>query len=719
MNKIVGTNWSAKEMHPSEEDLLYYVDGQMPSKEMEKLRTHLEACWSCRVNMEEIEATISSFVHFLNHSVAPNIEPPPHGWRGLDARINQIETETNAKRQWGQWFDLAKRTLLAWQFSRSVALASLIALFTISLILYLHRIPAVSANQLIQNTINAQDLRLRAVTQPVVYQRLEVRCKAPAPHRDQSVIWEIWNDSNHNRFKQQVKDMIGQSVDDYTVGEKTRTGDPTTTPSYSEDSTKVQSSSKGDRTNFPRQTRPSPLASPTILQNLSEVFRFNRLDIRNPLSSISFDAWRKAARRKTESVVESNLTGSGRVLTLRTEMAGPFAVNAIVRSEYVVRRSDWHPIEQHLKVQSESGLLDFALIERAFDVLTLSSLPSSIFAESRSETSPKLSAPGPLPAQTMDLRPTSAELLASEVETMLAIHKMKACLGGQIAIVRDNSGRIEVQGVVPSVERRQEILASIQGIAWVLPRVQTVEEVASSGSSGPLAGESRQVESEAPSPEQRTIEAVQAGKLPIQDLLEKYFAEIHPSANSEEGGLSKETRRIAEVSNKAVSLSEEALEEAWALRRLAEWSFSVRSEELPQSSRWAIEIMVRDHMGALRKKIDESQQLLNPILSSLLLDARYADREGKKPDDSGVFNPATTNWASNSLQLFATVERIVHLSLGLFADTNFPPEQREAAMQELQSAFARGQREFQILESYIARAFPEKPDSMTLKGRME
>jgi hypothetical protein len=253
---------------------------------------------------------------------------------------------------------------------------------------------------------------------------------------------------------------------------------------------------------------------------------------------------------------------------------------------------------------------------------------------------------------------------------------------------------------------------SIQGIPWVLPKVQTVEEVAKADPSEPAAGGSSSAQAENATPEHRRSEEIQSGKLPIQDLLEKYLAQTHSTSSSEERG-------IAVVSQKTVALSEEALEQAWALRRLAEWSSSARAEELPQSSRWKFEIMVRDHLSALRKDVEESRQFLSPILSSLLLSEQDAVREMKRADSPEVFNSTNAHWAAHSLQLFATVERIVHFSLGLFADTNFPIEQREAAMQELQSAFVRSQKQFQSLESQIAGTFPERPDSLTLKGRMK
>src|SRR5215471_1397819 len=93
MDSIFKTEVSANNGHPTEDDLLLYVDGELASKAANHIRNHLEACWSCRVRTEKIEETISTFIDYRNHVLKPLVEQPPHSWRGFDGKLNRLAKE--------------------------------------------------------------------------------------------------------------------------------------------------------------------------------------------------------------------------------------------------------------------------------------------------------------------------------------------------------------------------------------------------------------------------------------------------------------------------------------------------------------------------------------------------------------------------------------------------------------------------------------------------
>src|SRR5947207_380738 len=93
MDSIFKTVISGNNGHPSEDELLLYVDGELEAKATNHVRNHLEACWSCRVRTEKIEETISSFIDYRNQVLKPLVEQPPHGWRGFDGRLNRLANE--------------------------------------------------------------------------------------------------------------------------------------------------------------------------------------------------------------------------------------------------------------------------------------------------------------------------------------------------------------------------------------------------------------------------------------------------------------------------------------------------------------------------------------------------------------------------------------------------------------------------------------------------
>src|SRR5574341_506507 len=81
---------SRNDGHPSEDVLLLHVDGELSPKAVTTVRSHLDACWSCRVRTEKIEETISTFIDYRNQVLKPLATPPPGDWRGFDGRLNGL-----------------------------------------------------------------------------------------------------------------------------------------------------------------------------------------------------------------------------------------------------------------------------------------------------------------------------------------------------------------------------------------------------------------------------------------------------------------------------------------------------------------------------------------------------------------------------------------------------------------------------------------------------
>jgi len=702
MNRRLGTDWSNRESHPSEEDLLYYVDGELPPREAASVREHLEACWTCRVRTEQVQETISSFVRFLTDSITPNLRPPASGWKPLNAQMARVAAEANTRPLLLQWLDAWRKLTMLWPLPRTLTLAALWSLLVFLLVFRVDRVPPVSANQLIQNAAEFQDRQLHAVAQPVVHQKLRIRRTVAASHQESSVAWELWNDAGHHRFRQQAEDASGRRV---LAASRGAAFDPHDWTAGLE---------LGDA-GVSHQTSDGPAGLPRTLAELTQILLANRMDPRRPLSAESFEAWRESVPGRSEAVKESSLADGSKALTLTTEAPGPFRANAIIQTQLVVRGADWHPIEQRLKVQGERGILNYSLTETAFEVLPLSALPPLLFADLVPPPIPKPPAPV-VPASPTIIPPvpvpTPADLADAEVEALFVLHRAKVCLGGRVSVVRSDADRIAVQGVVESAERRDEILTGLQSIPWITTEIQTADDTLSPA---PNPEGSAEVAESSPSMQVVTL-GVQSGKLPIQDLLEEYFAQGHPGALPAPGDIN---HKITELSNRAVLLSESALDEAWALRHLTESVTTLKTDDLRPSLRYALEVMVHDHLTALQAQMGNSRQLLEPVLVALLDRHRELAVGPSAGNTFAVPDSENSNWISSSHQLFATVEQIDRLTLALFADTSVPPARREAAMQELLAAMGGWDTKFQDLEAAVAKAFPGKPGSFTLNSPPE
>jgi hypothetical protein len=206
------------------------------------------------------------------------------------------------------------------------------------------------------------------------------------------------------------------------------------------------------------------------------------------------------------------------------------------------------------------------------------------------------------------------------------------------------------------------------------------------------------------------VVTVRAGKLPIQDELNHYFARQSPPAlSTTEGERSAGDihQKIAAFSSQAISLAGMALADAFALRQLAEKYPATRARSLEPSSRWLLEGMVREHLQSIHATTVRLRSLLEPVLHAL---------------DSGVERDATgkgidgiasaSDWASGVPHLFGTIKRMERLTAFLFAGASLPEEQDGQAVAKLLAALDRVEQESHRLVDHASRS--DRSDSAAL-----
>jgi hypothetical protein len=80
-------------LHPQAEELLLFVDGELPRSSRASIRNHLEGCWKCRTELEQLESVISEFMRYksrLEASAAPVSRCSP---AELRRKIEQLDSE--------------------------------------------------------------------------------------------------------------------------------------------------------------------------------------------------------------------------------------------------------------------------------------------------------------------------------------------------------------------------------------------------------------------------------------------------------------------------------------------------------------------------------------------------------------------------------------------------------------------------------------------------
>lgn len=697
MDKQLKSDWAEQEWHPSDDELLLYVDGELGRKEAERLRTHLEACWSCRVRSEKIQETISGFIDYRNNVLKPALEPP-QGWRMFDAKLGRVVEESGKRSLLTLVRESLEKLFSAPRFAVALASSLCVALLLVAL---LPRSTTVSADELLQQAAVAEAQQIRAVTQPVVYQKLAVRRISPTPSPDHSATLEIWHDTTNSRVRQTVGG--GPQV---SGGGEEEVSYPITNPQLQASDTQFV---------------------PAVVAELKDVFLTNRLDWQHPLSPTSFQAWRTSLEQKHEEVQESALAGGLKVLTLKTIPKAPVAIGAIVEVDLVVRAEDWHPVSQYLRVRAEEGEREYELTEIAFQVVSLDAIGPFVFAEP--PVAPIVPA---TPASVVSSSPSAAELAAAEMEARSALHDVGADLGEPIEIVRTSSGKVEVRGLAETAERKQELLTALRDIPLVTVAIQTIEEAREAELKAPVASLPSPPEaspaptapepmSAAPTPPPfATEEVVASGRLPIQEELEKYFAARRRSDGSTEAERAGVRLDITEFSNKVLALCEGTLSEAWALRRLAERYSGEELAQFSPQSQWQLENLVRDHIRAMRERIEGAHTLLRPVLRSMAAEEAGGSKQSARPLSHGLLD---AGWPAFSPPLFTTVQRIDRLASGLLAGAGLPLKEEsnpsgdvrlraqtpEQAIQTLLADLALLQAEFLRLEERLAGEFLSNP----------
>ncbi len=710
MDNLLGAGSSKKVWHVSDDELLCYVDGELGPKQAANIRDHLEACWTCRAKMEKIQQTIAAFVDYLNCDFAPNLDPPPRQWRTFRARMARVIVETGEPsapyRRLVALRSVLSTSSLPLKLAAGLALTMLVAFLGVVLF---DKVPRISAERLIQRAEEVQAQRTQAVPEPVVYQRLRVRQKSKGSAQDNAITWEIWNDVSNDRFKQRAGGANGQRSIDSQARKASRL--------VARRSRNLGPQQGNSRPAYSLPVEPATI--PPMLQELERILRTNQMDPWRPVSAASYRSWRKSVRRDSEEIRDTSLPDGDRAYVLSTAAAGPFAANAIIKAALVVRSEDWHPVEQRLEVQGEDGVRDYELTETAFEVVSLNNLNPSIFADL---TWPTPSAPASRPATASRFElPTGPELVAEEINARYALHRLRACVGESIEVVRDSASHVEVRGVVETPERKQQLLTTLQALPFVRADIQAVGETGAGAPSLPASPNGPDSNKEGSVARQSAIIQVQSGKLPIEDQLREYFARLRGVGNSAQEGDTTERagveRQIIDLSNQAVSLSLAASAEAGALRQLAENYPPAEIRHLDAASRWLVEVMVRDHLAALRKQMERARALLTPILSSF---------EGANPESppggdtraSDLSDLTESTWAAWTLHVFATVQHVERLTDYLFAGGSLPAGQEEAVA-ELLADFNGADGEFQRLQARVNKDFSGRPQMANVKDQPE
>jgi hypothetical protein len=608
------TWWGHNASHPSERDLLLFVNGEGGSKLARRVRDHVEGCWSCSLKRDRLATAIAAFMREREARLGAE-DLSETSDRSFESRLRRLAQQTESLRAPSrpgtttrQWFRLPVHSFVA--LSLAVAIAGLFWLRFSS-------VPSVSARDILNRVELAEASRIGAVSEPVIHQQFQVTrlTHGKAPERSHL---ETWLDPKNNRWWQETEEAAAVAG----------VVSPKTVPSRSQ------------------SRRNGPKADQGLVAELQDILKVNDLDER-PISVTAFAAWRSKLRRADERVTRTALENGDQALTIATSVAEPLPRNAIVKSEFVVREQDWHPVRHRLSVSEPNGFRSYEIRETSFEVVALGSLGTSIFAP------PVLPAPVTLPPTASNrLSPLENPIdpLELEISLLHRLHQAKACLGEEVQVYLGASGKPEVRGVVASVERKRQLTQLLAEFRDVGVNLQVPDH------NEPFR----------PAVSSETLEVLPAvetaapgGASPIKDHLLAHFAQL---------GLPAEAwlARSVDFSNRVIAQAESADLNAWELRRLAKRFSTASLEKLTPAAVAEFQAMARDNLRDLLSSVSRCHEMLRPVLASLGNDENASPRVLTSPATGGK------GWTLSFLRVFESVTGADRLIFGLFdgSDSN-------------------------------------------------
>ena len=325
-----------------------------------------------------------------------------------------------------------------------------------------------------------------------------------------------------------------------------------------------------------------------------------------------------------------------------------------------VDSASYRPTIEAVRFETASRAVEFRLSVDRIELLQPASIRAAVY-----EPDPRLTRPSSPPPDARRLQRATPSLAISpsvhvssspdvEVEALYALHRVKACLGDDLAVQKTAAGSWRVLGLVPSIERKNEILSALAGVSIDLD-IRTFHEA---GADAPYEPEPKTLPSAT-----ATVVNQATRRLPMEDLLSSESL--------------KPQLEVPQLSNGAVTLSQSILAASWALQDLADRFPEQRIHQLSDSSRHRIEEMVRDHERDVQELLTKLEEHLGPLLSVLGPDV-VRDVSSAIPSQS-----TEPDWRVACLAICRSTRRLDKLVHGLFAGTDLDDEPPALAFADL------------------------------------
>jgi hypothetical protein len=217
-----------------------------------------------------------------------------------------------------------------------------------------------------------------------------------------------------------------------------------------------------------RHRRPDAIQAKS--EPIQEILPSVGVDLDAPLSAASYREWHDAQKSASDEVSKED----GDLLTLVTKVPD----NWIQKESLTVRVSDFHPVARTIETRSY-GTIEIAEVNYA--VLGWNAGIDSLFENPGSVMNlPHIADVHPALIRAL---PTSLQIDSAELQARIALNHTGADTQDQIAVSHSDVGVI-VKGIVPTNQRKWELVSSLGHIPYVHADILSTEELSARRNSG-------------------------------------------------------------------------------------------------------------------------------------------------------------------------------------------------------------------------------------------
>ncbi|HKO42988.1 MAG TPA: hypothetical protein VJU84_06855 [Pyrinomonadaceae bacterium] len=586
--------------HLDDADLISHLDGEMTVEEQFHARTHLESCWTCRSHLNSVQSSIEKFLRVRKQIVPAELPPGGPALSHFRRRLAQHDSMAAPLRH--QLMNFLRQTFardavsgLAFGFQLNkallgVAIAALVVLLTVV-------IPSdwskVSASELLQRAGNYELLNevssARIVRARVRIERIAL---TTGTHKN---LGEIQTANDNSSFAMYVVEQESSGV--------------------------VQQKLISDRTN--------------IVDAAAFVADFNPatadyLSVQGWLPQVSNSSYKRLIGGR-------GINGDDGVIAVHRgdsyELHHPFAAahpSLISKTVFVIDANNYSPRSVSIFTIENSERYEYRIDRVALETIDRTPEIARLFevsvreenghssnnqplhkAEPKKESKNEVPLPEPVPVVA------TARL---EVEVLGLLNQIDADLGQEVIVNRLPNGKLKVEAVVDTDERKRQIVAALSTVA---SNSAISIEIETSYEASQKALNSH--DSAAPSASAITTKAASGNSIAVQHQVREYLERRGVTPHL----IDTETGRIA---NQVVGRSHRAMLHVWALKGLLQRFSPQDLETLDHIARSKWLQMITTHARRFQTEAAALRKEIAAILNSQIAEASAA----QITDDAGL-----------------------------------------------------------------------------------